>query len=59
MKVETIEQFHILEWLIQNFLVAYLNIELLDRHKIKITDDKRVSAFIIYTKNKSIKMETI
>lgn len=38
MKVDTIEQFKVLEFLKSNFEMDYIELELLDRCSIKVTD---------------------
>jgi len=48
LKAKTIEQYHILEWLKKHFVVAYLNIELLNHNHIKITDNNNETAVIVY-----------
>lgn len=57
MKAKTIEQYHILGWLKKHFLMAYINIELLNRNHIKITDQNNGTAVIIYDEDGSILFE--
>lgn len=38
MKVKTIEQFKVLEFLKANFVIEEVNLELIDRYTIKLTD---------------------
>jgi hypothetical protein len=59
MKAQTIEQFHIIEWIREKFYINELDIELINRSQIKITDNKSASALVIYTKYKSIEMEMV
>lgn len=39
MKVESVEQYKILQFIEANFMIEYLNIELIDRNTIKIEDE--------------------
>ena len=57
MKAKTIEQYHILEWLKKHFVVAHLNIELLNHNHIKITDKNKDTAVIVYGDDGSIFLE--
>jgi len=57
MKAKTIEQYHILEWLKKHFLMVHINVELLDRNHIKITDTNNDVAIITYNKDRSISFE--
>ena len=57
MKAKTIEQYRILEWLKKHFSTAYIDIVLLNRNHIKITDQNNDTAVIAYNKDGSIGFE--
>ena len=48
LKVNTIEQFHIMRHIQENFHVEAIEIELLDRNKVKVTDSAGDSAEFTY-----------
>lgn len=54
LKANTIEQFHILKHLQENFFVDSLKIELVDRNRVQITDCTGETADFIYNKEKGI-----
>ena len=51
-KVNTIEQFHIMRHIQENFHVEAIEIELLDRNKVKVTDSAGDSTEFIYNKER-------
>jgi len=54
MKANSIEQYRILQWLEQRFFTTHLEIELIDRNNIKITDENKNSAIITYSTDGTI-----
>ncbi len=50
LKVNTVEQFHIVRYIQENFNVEAIEIELLDRNKVKVTDFAGDSAEFTYNK---------
>lgn len=46
LKVETVEQYHILKWLDENLYIQALKVELLDKDKIRIVDCNGDSAIV-------------
>ncbi|MCD3194211.1 hypothetical protein G8S49_01295 [Clostridium botulinum C] len=48
MKVNTVEQFKVLEFLKENFELNLFKVELLDRYSIKITDSESESMIFKY-----------
>lgn len=48
MKVDTVEQFKILEFLKENFQLEHLKIELLNRNVIQVTDENNESMLFKY-----------
>ena len=40
MKAETIEQYHVLEFIKNNFMMEAVTLELIDRYSIRLTDSK-------------------
>lgn len=54
MKVNTVEQFKVLEFIKENFEIEYIKLELIDRNSIKVIDAKGESC-IFYLENNGIK----
>ena len=54
MKVNTVEQFKVLEFIKENFEIEYIKLELIDRNSIKVIDAKCESC-IFYLENNEIK----
>jgi hypothetical protein len=54
MKVNTVEQFKVLEFIKENFEIEYIKLELIDRNSIKVIDAKGESC-IFYLENNEIK----
>ncbi|MBB6214061.1 hypothetical protein HNQ80_000130 [Anaerosolibacter carboniphilus] len=51
MKVATVEQFKVLEFIKQNFEVEKVSLELLNRYSIKVTDKTGQSLVFKYSEN--------
>jgi len=54
MKVETVEQYQLLKWLKEHFLMDDIHLKLLDRSRIRITDKNNDTAIITYKKDHTI-----
>ncbi|WP_187291200.1 hypothetical protein [Clostridium sp. K25] len=54
MKVNTVEQFKVLQYLKENFELNLFKVELLDRYSIKITDIKNESMIFKYENGKVV-----
>lgn len=54
MKVNTVEQFKVLEFIKENFEIEYIKLELIDRNSIKVIDAKSESC-IFYLENNEVK----
>ncbi len=54
MKVNTVEQFKVLEFIKENFEIEYIKLELIDRNCIKVIDAK-VKVGNFYLENNEIK----
>jgi len=53
-KAKTVEQFYLLKWLETNFETKFLEIKLIDRHRIKIRDQDKKIALITYVDKDNI-----
>lgn len=54
MKANTIEQFHILQFLQENFIMDSLGITLVDKNRIQIQDATGVTAYFTYNKKTGV-----
>lgn len=52
MKVNTVEQFKVLQFLEKNFEIELFELELIDRYSIKVTDSTGESMVFKYENNK-------
>ncbi|SQB33965.1 hypothetical protein [Clostridium cochlearium] len=52
MKVNTVEQFKVLQFLKENFEIELFKLELLDRYSIQVTDSTGESMVFKYENNK-------
>lgn len=59
MKVNTIEQYYILQWLEENFYTEALEMNLVDRNTIHIKDKNGDEANVIYTAESKVELEEI
>lgn len=53
MKVNTVEQFHIMRHISENFYIETLKIDLIDKNRVHITDRTGESAVFTYNKEKN------
>lgn len=54
MKVNTIEQYKVLQYIEDNFEMNYITLELIDRYTIRITDRNNDSMDFIYNEGKIV-----
>ena len=57
MKANTVEQYHILQWLEQNFYIDALKITLVDKAAVRIEDRNGETAIVTYKSKDNIVLE--
>lgn len=57
MKVQTIEQYHIMKWLEQNFYTEVLKVTLIDKATVRIEDRNGETATVTYKVKDNIVLE--
>jgi len=59
MKANTVEQFHILKWIEENFYTDHLTVTLVDYCKVKIKDENGDEAMVTYKCKDNIVLEEV
>lgn len=59
MKANTVEQFHILKWIEENFFIDQLEITLVDSCNVKIKDANGDEAIVSYKSKDNIVLEEV